>query len=104
MLPSRFSLTKQAEETLKRNKGRTGIPPNIMARDLFFRSIELGPIIDKNFEFRPGQMSLEKSVWLGSLELVTEQALKSLYGNIGSDVAAKKWALHVENAMLLQEL
>jgi DNA sulfur modification protein DndE len=100
MLPNRFSLTRQTEEKLKREKQRTGVSPNILARELFFKSVERGPIYEREQEFKAGQMALEKSVWLGELESVTERTIKSLYGDIGKDEAAKKWALHVQQATL----
>lgn len=99
MLPNRFSLTKQTEEKLKRQKLRTGTPPNILARELFFRSIEYGAIQDTPEDFQAGQMNLEKSVWLGELEKATEITLKNIYGNIDKNEAAKKWALHVQQAV-----
>ncbi|EWH04023.1 DndE family protein [Halomonas sp. ML-15] len=100
MLPSRFSLTKSMEEKLKREKQRTGVPPNILARELFFRSIEQGPITETTQEFISGHMMLEKSTWLGELEEVTEAVLINLYGKQEKSEAAKKWALHVERAVM----
>lgn len=99
MLPNRFCLTRNTEEKLKREKVRTGVSPNFLARELFFKSIEKGPITSSDQEFDSGQMILEKSIWLGELEIITELALKNAYGNIGKTEAAKKWALHVERAI-----
>lgn len=98
MLPKRFSLSKNTEEKLKREKAKTGVSPNVLARELFFKSIETGPILEAGQDFKAGQMALEKSVWLGDLETITEEILKQLYGNIEKDEAAKKWALHVQQA------
>lgn len=100
MLPSRFSLTKTMEEKLKREKQRTGVSPNILARELFFRSIEQGPITESTQEFVGGHMMLEKSTWLGELDTATEAILKNLYGTLEKTEAAQKWALHVERAAL----
>nr|CDQ34591.1 DNA sulfur modification protein DndE [Virgibacillus halodenitrificans] len=98
MLPNRFSLLRQTEEKLKREKQRTGVSPNILARELFFKSVERGKINDTDQDFKAGQMALEKSVWLGDLENITEQIIKNLYGEIEKEEAAKKWALHVQHA------
>lgn len=100
MLPSRFSLTKTMEDRLKREKQRTGVSPNILARELFFKSIEQGAITQSAQEFISGDMMLEKSTWLGELETVTEAILKNLYGTLEKTEAAQKWALHVERADL----
>lgn len=96
MLPNRFALTAQSEERLKREKQRTGVPPNILARELFFRSIEVGPVIDINKELTMGKMHLEKTTWLGELESATESAIQAFYGRISREDAARVWALHIE--------
>lgn len=99
MLPNRFALTQKTEEKLKREKLRTGVSPNILARELFFRSIEKGLILDPPKEITYGKMMLEKTVWLGELESITEAILLNYYGNIDKNEAAKFWALHVQSVL-----
>lgn len=101
MLPNRFALTQKSEERLKRDRQKTGISPNIMARELFFKSIELGPIHEKILEFKAGQMVLDKSTWLGELETATERVIKNMYGCLESEEAAKRWAIHIESTLFL---
>ncbi|MBB3185499.1 DNA sulfur modification protein DndE [Halomonas fontilapidosi] len=99
MLPNRFALTQQTEEKLKREKLRTGVSPNILARELFFRSIEKGLVSEPNNEITFGKMVLEKTVWLGELEKITEEMLKHYYGQLEKNRAARIWALHVQSAI-----
>lgn len=54
MLPNRLTLTRHAEERLKREKQRSGKLPNILSRELFFRSIEYGIKIESADNFVPG--------------------------------------------------
>lgn len=99
MLPNRFSLAQQTEEKLKREKLRHGISPNILARELFFRSIETGITVDPSKEITPGKMMLEKTVWLGDLEKITEAVILGRYGKVDKNLAAKIWALHIQAAL-----
>ncbi|OUE40775.1 hypothetical protein BZY95_13750 [Billgrantia desiderata SP1] len=99
MLPNRFSLTQQTEEKLKRDKLRHGIPPNILARELFFKSIEQGVIVDPGKEILFGKMMLEKTVWLGDLEKITEAVIRHRYGKVQKHEAAKIWSLHIQAAL-----
>lgn len=99
MLPNRFALAQQTEEKLKREKLRHGISPNVLARELFFRSIEKGITVDPFKEMTPGKMMLDKTVWLGDLEKITEAIIINRYGNVDKSVAAKIWALHIQAAL-----
>lgn len=99
MLPNRFSLTQQTEEKLKREKLRSGVSPNILARELFFRSIENGVVTEPAKEIIFGKMMLEKTVWLGDLEHITEAIIKSYYGEVDKNKAARLWAIHVQAAL-----
>lgn len=103
MLPYRFTLTTKAEEKLKREKQRTGIPPNLAARELFFLSIEkgkkFGDIESERNKIKFGKMALEKTVWLGDCQTVTEVILEQLYPHQCSETHSKLWALHVESEL-----
>ncbi len=99
MLPNRFALTQQTEEKLKREKQRSGISPNILARELFFTSIEKGIVTEPSKEITFGKMMLEKTVWLGDLEDITEAILLSYYGKLDKNDAARIWALHIQAAL-----
>ena len=99
MLPNRFSLEKATEEKLKREKQRTGIPPNVMARELFFISLENGKKFENTNQIETGSMSLEKAVWLGDCQTVIESILKNLYPERTPEEYSKLWALHVSSSL-----
>ena len=79
MLPNRMQLTRTTEDQLKRLKTMTGVTPNISARLAFYRSIESGFRYQINERKLDGSLVLEKSVWLGELEGITELLLKFIY-------------------------
>ncbi|MBH8581095.1 DndE family protein [Bisbaumannia pacifica] len=100
MLPDKkISLTKKAEDKLKRIKQTTGENVNQLANERFFTSLEKGVILSNREKERPamGDIKLEKSAWLGDCQSVVEAALKRLYPNVTKDEAAILWALHIES-------
>lgn len=99
MLPNRMQLTRQTEEQLKRLKIMTGITPNISARLAFFRSIESGFRYQINEKKLDGILVLDKSIWLGELEGITELLLKFFYYDLDSKQMMKAWAAHVEDGI-----
>ena len=99
MLPNRMQLTRQTEEQLKRLKTMTGITPNISARLAFYRSIESGFRYQIDERKLDGLLVLEKSVWLGELEGITELLLKFTYPELNSKEMMKAWAAHVEDGV-----
>lgn len=99
MLPNRMQLTRQTEEQLKRLKTMTGITPNISARLAFYRSIESGFRYQIDERKLDGLLILEKSVWLGELEGITELLLKFTYPELNSKEMMKAWAAHVEDGI-----
>lgn len=99
MLPNRMQLTRQTEEQLKRLKTMTGITPNIAARLAFYRSIESGFRYQTNERKLDGTLVLDKSIWLGELERITELLLKFIYPDLDSKEMTKAWAAHVEDGI-----
>ena len=99
MLPNRMQLTRQTEEQLKRLKTMTGITPNISARLAFYRSIESDFRYQLDDRKLDGSLVLEKSVWLGELEGITELLLKFTYPELNSKEMMKAWAAHVEDGI-----
>lgn len=98
MLPNRFSLDRQTEEKLKREKQRTGISPNVMARELFFISIESQKKFEDADHIEPGSMTLDKAVWLGECQTAIERILENMYPGKTPEVYAKLWALHISSS------
>lgn len=99
MLPNRMQLTRQTEDQLKRLKITTGITPNISARLAFYRSIESGFRYQTNDKKLDGSLVLEKSIWFGELEGITELLLKFTYPELDSKELMKAWAAHVEDGI-----
>lgn len=99
MLPNRMQLTRQTEEQLKRLKIATGITPNISSRLAFYRSIESGFRYQINDKKLDGLLVLEKSIWLGELEGITELLLRFIYPDLDSKALMKAWAAHVEDGI-----
>lgn len=99
MLPNRMQLTRQTEDQLKRLKNYTGITPNISARLAFYRSIESEFRYQPNERKLDGSLILEKSVWLGELEGITELLLKFTYPDLDMKEMMKAWAAHVEDGI-----
>jgi len=99
MLPNRMQLTRQTEEQLKRLKSSTGVTPNISARLAFYRSIESGFRYQTDERKLDGLLVLEKSIWLGELEGITELLLKFTYPELDSKEMMKAWAAHVEDGI-----
>lgn len=99
MLPNRMQLTRQTEEQLKRLKTMTGITPNIAARLALYRSIESGFRYQTNEKKLDGISVLDKSIWLGELEGITELLLKFTYPDLDSKEMMKAWAAHVEDGI-----
>lgn len=99
MLPNRMQLTRQTEEQLKRLKTMTGVTPNIAARLAFYRSIESGFRYQTNERKLDGALVLDKSIWLGELERITELLLKFTYPDLDSKEMTKAWAAHVEDGI-----
>ncbi|WP_392562726.1 DNA sulfur modification protein DndE [Orbus sturtevantii] len=99
MLPNRMQLSRQTEEQLKRLKTMTGITPNISARLAFYRSIESGFRYQIDGRKLDGLLVLEKSIWLGELEGITELLLKFTYPQLDSKEIMKAWAAHVEDGI-----
>lgn len=99
MLPNRMQLTRQTEEQLKRLKTMTGITPNISARLAFYRSIESDFRYQLDDRKLDGSLVLEKSIWLGELEGITELLLKFTYPKLDSREMMKAWAAHVEDGI-----
>ena len=99
MLPNRMQLTRQTEEQLKRLKTMTGTTPNISARLAFYRSIESDFRYQLDDRKLDGSLVLEKSVWLGELEGITELLLKFTYPELNSKEMMKAWAAHVEDGI-----
>lgn len=100
MLPNRFALSQKAEETLKKEKQKTGISPNIYSRELFFLSVEnRNPISLTEEEIELGNMQLEKTVWLGGCQTSIELLLTQLYPGASPEKLALAWAKHVEDGL-----
>jgi len=99
MLPKRFALTRNAEEKLKREKLRAGISPNILARELFFKSIEKNKKIEMPEKIDLGTMLLDKAVWLGDCQTVIEHWLNNSYPKKTAEEHAYLWALHVDSEL-----
>lgn len=99
MLPNRMQLTRQTEDQLKRLKNYTGVTPNISARLAFYRSIESGFRYQADEKKLDGLLVLEKSIWLGELEGITELLLKFTYPDLDAKEMMKAWAAHVEDGI-----
>lgn len=99
MLPNRMQLTRQTEEQLKRLKIATGITPNISSRLAFYRSIESGFRYEINDKKLDGLLVLDKSIWFGELERITELLLQFTYPALDSKELMKAWAAHVEDGI-----
>jgi len=99
MLPNRMQLTRKTEDQLKRLKTMTGVTPNISARLAFYRSIESGFRYQINERKLDGSLVLEKSVWLGELEGITELLLKFIYPELSSKEMMNAWAAHVDDGI-----
>ncbi|WP_433924552.1 DndE family protein [Vreelandella sp. 21] len=103
MLPDRkISLTKKAEERLKRIKQSTGQSVNQLANEKFFLSLETNAKFDVRNSEKPtmGDIKLEKSTWLGECQTLVEVSLKNLYPSANEDDAALLWALHIESTII----
>lgn len=99
MLPNRMQLSRRTEDQLKRLKNATGITPNIAARVAFYRSIESGFRYQTTPQHLDGTLILEKSIWLGELQGITELLLKYIYPNLDKKETMKAWAAHVEDGI-----
>jgi len=77
----------------------TGVTPNISARLAFYRSIESGFRYQIDERKLDGSLVLEKSVWLGELEGITELLLKFTYPELNSKEMMNAWAAHVEDGI-----
>jgi DNA sulfur modification protein DndE len=99
MLPNRMQLSRRTEDQLKRLKNATGITPNIAARLAFYRSIESGFRYQTTPQNLDGTLILEKSIWLGELQGITELLLKYIYPNLDRKEKMKAWAAHVDNGI-----
>lgn len=99
MLPNRMQLTRKTEDQLKRLKTMTGVTPNISARLAFYRSIESGFRYQIDERKLDGILILEKSIWLGELEEITELLLKFTYPDFDTKDMMKAWAAHVEDGI-----
>lgn len=103
MLPDRkISLTKKAEERLKRIKQASGLGVNHLANEKFFASVESNIKFNiETYEKPPmGVIKLEKSAWLGECQIMVEVVLKHLYPSANEDEAALLWALHIESSII----
>jgi len=65
----------------------------------FYRSIESGFRYQIDERKLDGLLVLEKSVWLGELEGITELLLKFTYPELNSKEMMKAWAAHVEDGI-----
>lgn len=99
MLPPKIKLKKQTEEHLKKLKGYTGVPINVLARIAFFRSLESGYVFSGDAIDLGGVLDLNKSVWLGDLELAVETLLRKYYPAFSSKQLELAWASHVEDGI-----
>ena len=102
MLPNRMLLSKNTEDYLRRLKNIIGITPNISSRLAFYRSIESGFRYEQNENDSKldGTLILEKSIWLGELESITELLLKFIYPNIDDPKEMMRvWAAHVDDGI-----
>lgn len=100
MLPDRkISLTKKAEDRLKRIRQVTGQGVNQLANERFFLSLESKTRFDIKTYEKPtmGDIKLEKSSWLGECQTLVEISLANIYPNTTEDEAALLWALHIES-------
>lgn len=100
MLPDKkISLTKKAEDKLKRIKQATGQGVNQLANERFFISLEKGVNLSSREKERPvmGDIKLDKSAWLGDCQAAVETSLKELYPSATEEESAILWALHIES-------
>lgn len=101
MLPNRkISLTKKAEEHLKRARQSTGQGVNQLANEKYFLSIEKDAIFSTTKLEKPamGDIKLDKFAWLGDCKTAVELSLRQLYPTASEEEAALLWALHIESA------
>ncbi|WP_417582574.1 DNA sulfur modification protein DndE [Nitrincola sp.] len=99
MLPNRMHVKYQTGEQLKKLKAYTGVSPNISSRIAFFRSMESGyRFSGEPIDLSKG-MDLEKSVWLGDLELAVETLLRRYYPDHTPKELEQAWAAHVEDGI-----
>lgn len=104
MLPNRFTLARKTEEKLKREKQQTGIPPNILARELFFLSVESGKVFQSPVSIEQGNMTLDKNTWLGETQEATVSILNNLYNGRTAAELAIFWSMHVAHGVDLKFL
>ena len=99
MFPNKMRISEKATKELIRIQGQTGLTVNITARAAFLQSIERGDLMEDDFMVDNSGRELDKSTWLGDIELFAQLLIREKYPKLEDFSSA--WNFHVERGASL---